>query len=436
MKINSIGYLIFRELMRIPYTLFYRKVSVIGKEHVPKDKPIIFAPNHQNALMDPLAMIFSTPKQIVFLARGDIFKSNLLRKIFTFLKILPVYRQHDGKDALMKNEVVFQQSVDYLSRSGAFCLFPEAKHNPHRNLRPLKKGIPRIALQSLQATDFNIDIKIVPTGIYYENKDDARSYLQIKYGPAISVQQYVNAIKENEQRAMIKMSQDMDRPIRSLIMDIPEGEQYSNLELIRQYYSDEQLRNNKLKHNDENRFEVDQKLIAKIENHSIPDDIIMNVNELEKIAHKYKWKKEWITNPITSSTALLLSFYQLLISPFTLFGFLINTLPFYLIAFIIKNWIKDPQFISSIKFVIGGVLMPVYFFILSLFSWIFVPYHIAILILFSLPIVSFWSYINSKHLRWLWASFKIKNSTDGKLASDFYLTFIEKMNKWLAKIDG
>ncbi len=120
MKVHSIGYLLFRELVRIPYSLFYRKINIIGKENIPRNKPIIFAPNHQNALMDPLAMLFSTPKQIVFLARGDIFKGNILITILTFLKILPVYRQHDGKAALKKNNAVFDESVDYLEHFGAF----------------------------------------------------------------------------------------------------------------------------------------------------------------------------------------------------------------------------------------------------------------------------------------------------------------------------
>ncbi len=149
MKFYSKGYFLLRLLLRIPHTLFYRKIKIIGKENVPKDKPIIFAPNHQNALMDPLAMLFSTPKQIVFLARGDIFKGKILIKFLTFIKILPVYRQHDGKAALKKNDAVFDESVDYLKHSGAFCLFPESIHNPHRNLLPLKKGIPRIAFMAL-----------------------------------------------------------------------------------------------------------------------------------------------------------------------------------------------------------------------------------------------------------------------------------------------
>ena len=88
MKVSSSAYSLLREIVRIPYRLFYRRIKVIGTENIPTDKPIIFAPNHQNALMDPLAMIFSTPKQIVFLARGDIFKG---KKLIAFLNFIKYY---------------------------------------------------------------------------------------------------------------------------------------------------------------------------------------------------------------------------------------------------------------------------------------------------------------------------------------------------------
>lgn len=276
MKINSIGYFLLRELVRIPYSLFYRKIKVLGKENIPKDKPVIFAPNHQNALMDPLAMIFSTPKQIVFLARGDIFKGGLLIKVLTFLKILPVYRQHDGKAALKKNDEVFAKSVDYLSRFGSFCLFPEARHNPHRNLRPLKKGIPRIAFQTLQATNYDIDIQIVPTGIYYEDKDQSHSYLQIKYGKPIAVKDYIDQIKDNEQRAMIQLSQDMTPCIEPLILNIPEKEDYDLIEKIRVIHTDYKLKKEKQNVNDIKRFEYDQKLIRAIDGREVPEEIGKN----------------------------------------------------------------------------------------------------------------------------------------------------------------
>ena len=123
MKVYLKSYVLLREIIRIPYRLFYRKIRVIGRENIPKEKPVIFAPNHQNALMDPLAMIYSNSKQIVFLARGDAFFGGFVNILFNFFKILPVYRQQDGKSALKKNEAVFDESVDYLEQNGGFCLF-------------------------------------------------------------------------------------------------------------------------------------------------------------------------------------------------------------------------------------------------------------------------------------------------------------------------
>lgn len=53
--------------------LFYKTIVIEGKDNIPNNSPIIFAPNHQNALMDPLAVLYGSKRQIVFLARADIF---------------------------------------------------------------------------------------------------------------------------------------------------------------------------------------------------------------------------------------------------------------------------------------------------------------------------------------------------------------------------
>ena len=58
--------------------VFYRKVIVLGRDNINPDHHIIFAPNHQNALMDALAVLFTQKKQLVFLARADIFKKKTI----------------------------------------------------------------------------------------------------------------------------------------------------------------------------------------------------------------------------------------------------------------------------------------------------------------------------------------------------------------------
>jgi len=398
MKAYSTGYFLLRELVRIPYHLFYRKISVVGTENIPRDKPLIFAPNHQNALMDPLAMIFSTPKQIVFLARGDIFKTPLLIKILNFLKILPVYRQHDGKAALKKNNAVFDESVDYLEQQGAFCLFPESIHNPHRNLRPLKKGIPRIAFMALRKTDFNLDIQIIPTGIYYQDKDNSHSYLQIKYGKAIPVSDYINQIQENEQKAMAALSVDMAPKIKPLIIDIEENEDYDLIENIRAFFSDKLMQQFKLKISDENRFKMDQALIKHLKEHPIKQTLKDEIKDLISKIETYKRPIESLLSQKSIGYYLWKIILFIMFFPIAVLGGIINLLPFALSKYLRTKLIKDPQFTSSIKFVVGGIIMPIYFLILSLLSLIFIPFYGAIMVLFIVPITSFFGYYYFKKL--------------------------------------
>ena len=89
-------YGVLKQITGFIHHLFYRRIFVHGIENIPTDKPVIFAPNHQNALMDPLIILYTTPFQTYFLARADIFKRPMLRKLFTFFKMLPVYRIRDG----------------------------------------------------------------------------------------------------------------------------------------------------------------------------------------------------------------------------------------------------------------------------------------------------------------------------------------------------
>lgn len=48
----------------------YYNVQIIGKEHIPKDEPIIIAGNHKN-LFDPCLVFISTDREIHFLAKKE-----------------------------------------------------------------------------------------------------------------------------------------------------------------------------------------------------------------------------------------------------------------------------------------------------------------------------------------------------------------------------
>ena len=117
--------------------IFYRKVELINTENIPEKGHLIFTPNHQNALMDALALIFTVDRRFVFMARSDIFKKPFIALILYTLKILPIYRIRDGYDSLKKNKEIFQKTVDVLSSDEAtLVMLPEGNHSGIRRLRP------------------------------------------------------------------------------------------------------------------------------------------------------------------------------------------------------------------------------------------------------------------------------------------------------------
>ena len=126
-------YTIAQFFVNIAFRLNFRKLVFVGKkENVSKKRPIILAPNHRNALLDALMFVYSgyLTKQVVFLARADIFKQKFVAWILHGMRILPVYRLRDGKDNLGKNSEIFENCGRVLKKNNPIALFPEAAHNP------------------------------------------------------------------------------------------------------------------------------------------------------------------------------------------------------------------------------------------------------------------------------------------------------------------
>ena len=57
--------------------LSYRNVHYVGRERIPTDGAVIYAPNHTNTLMDALVILAMDHKAKVFVARADIFRNPL-----------------------------------------------------------------------------------------------------------------------------------------------------------------------------------------------------------------------------------------------------------------------------------------------------------------------------------------------------------------------
>jgi 1-acyl-sn-glycerol-3-phosphate acyltransferase len=186
----SLGYWCLKQYVRFADWLILKKTVITGNENIPKNKPLLFAPNHQNALSDPLAVLLNTSFQPVWLARADIFKSKTVSAILKFMKIMPVYRLRDGKENLNKNDQTFSDSIKVLENNMALALFPEAAHSGKRQMLVHKKAVPRIVFMAEEKTGFNLDIQIIPTGIYYSHYWKFNRTIVVNFGEPIPVKEF------------------------------------------------------------------------------------------------------------------------------------------------------------------------------------------------------------------------------------------------------
>ena len=150
---HKIGYTILKNILKIPYKLWYNP-KIIGKENIPKTGTIIICANHKH-VMDQCAILISTKRMVHYLAKKEYFDG----KFAWFFKLagcIPVNRS-------IKDTKAKEHAIALLKQGYAVGLFPEGTRNKTTEfLLPFKYG----AVSMAQKTD----ALIIPVGITGEYK--------------------------------------------------------------------------------------------------------------------------------------------------------------------------------------------------------------------------------------------------------------------------
>ena len=355
--------------MRFAFWLTHKRIVVTGREHIPAGKPIIFAANHQNALMDPLALSCTNPLQTLWLARADIFKNKLARPALKFMKMLPIYRIRDGKENLSNNEEVFNQVTQVLENRQSIALFPEAAHSGKRQMLVHRKAIPRIALEAEAKNNFTLELQIVPVGIYYDHYWKFNRTLVVQYGKPIGIDGYRERYAENGQNAMLSLRDEIRECLLPLTMQINSVEHYVVYEQIRMLAGEE--RTQSLTPGRQAVLEIfkyEQWLMERVELLEQKDSVKFEALITATTAFAGNCKNAGLTGEKlaeachTTGTILILKvLFALVTLPLLAFGLLFSFLPYYLPRILLRRKVKDPAFLSTFFFVPGLLIFPLFY---------------------------------------------------------------------------
>lgn len=358
--------------------IFYEKYEIKGKENIPANDYKIFAPNHQNGLMDPLAVLYTNNDQTVFVARADLFKNKFIARILYKLKILPIFRMRDGKENLSENEFVFQKTKDVIVAKQPFTIFPEAAHNFKRELLSIKKGVPRIVFITEAENNYSLNIKIIPVGIYYDQYIGFRNNILVNIGPAFETMPYSLQSRESEPKAMLAMRDKLSVELEKLVLHIPHKlyyEQYETIcEAIFQEVNKENNWDNNILYNElESKRLIVEKLNTLETTH--PEEF----NELIKKAELYKkiitdsgLSTENLRKSISAESVIGITVSLLALLPFQLIAFILYG-PVVFLSHKIARIAKDISFYNTLLFPASLVLFYVALISGFFVTWILEP---------------------------------------------------------------
>lgn len=396
----SWGYWLLQKYSNLFYRSYHRKIYVNNLENLPRNQPVILASNHQNALIDALGFVYSANCQPVFLARADVFKGRFLKHLLNSMNIMPIYRMRDGASSLRKNEEIFKKTISVLmNKYNPLLLFPEGTHSDKRRLRPLKKGIFRIALMAQEFYKNNQGVKIVPAGMDYSDYQKFRSTLFINYGKPVEVSEYYDLYTKNNIEAINQLRERLAKEMSKLIIDIQTEEYYDLYQNLRIVYNSEMRKRLDIAGKSLlDKFIADKKMISILDEYKEKNP--KDINSLNKKVSKYidglnKLNlRDWVLRK--DFYPLLTRFLEvstlLILLPFHILGLVNNYIPYKIPAILTKK-IKDPQFHSSFKLVMVMVFFPVYYIILIILGLVFISsLWIKLVYILTLPLTGLFAF--------------------------------------------
>jgi len=329
--INSfLGSLLYYPLklsVTITSLVYFKKIRVLGLGNIPAKGPVIYAITHQNSLLDAYLSNAFSWRSPYYLVRADIYKHKIIDKLMRSIKTLPVYRIRDGYNSIKKNDQTFDTTKEILIKGGVVAIFPEGSHSMTHQLRPLKKGIARMAIMAEAAADFNLNVQIVPIGINYDSYLKSSSRTLVNVGKPINIADYKQIFLEDQNNAFRLMLSDLTLKMKSLIVHIDS----TNYNSVYQEYQKQRVYKKSLL----KQLNSDQELVRCIEH-----------------GEKFPYTADKIPTLI-----------QLIKNSFYMLRLGLGYIPKSIVRLMVKKTVKDKNFIATMSFTYSIFIYPFFYVI-------------------------------------------------------------------------
>lgn len=230
-----VAYRLMRTFLRFWLRVFFRRIQVVGTEHVPPDGAVIFCGNHPNSLLDPALIIAFCGRTVRFAAKDVLFRSRFLRIFLDALGAVPIRRRKDHGGDQVDNTSAFEALFSALADGGAMGIFPEGISHDAAHLTKLKTGAARIALGTVEA--HGVPVRMVPCGLHYVHPKRFRSSVLVQFGEPIEVgAARVADFAQDDRAASVELTSELTTRMRGLTVNAEDWASVRVLDAVRRLY--------------------------------------------------------------------------------------------------------------------------------------------------------------------------------------------------------
>jgi 1-acyl-sn-glycerol-3-phosphate acyltransferase len=199
--------------------LYYPRIEVTGRDHIPRTGPVLLVANHANSLIDPVIVGIAADRPVRFFAKAPLFETPVLGRLMRALGMLPAFRGQDDGAQVRRNLESLNVGAQAMAGGEAVGIFPEGRSHDSIKLEQIRSGAARMAVQALQSGA--TELKLVAVGINYQRKQLFRSAIWVRVGRPVTVSRFLSAPGE-DRKAIRALSEEMESRLKNVVIHLTE----------------------------------------------------------------------------------------------------------------------------------------------------------------------------------------------------------------------
>jgi len=234
-------YRILRWILGTALGFYFSRIERFHADRVPLTGPVLFTSNHPNSITDAFVIGFSVPRKVNFVATVQLFRLRPLRWLLTQCGVIPINRVRDDPRAMRSVMETFAACFRVLEQGEAIGIFPEGITHDDPQLKTVRTGAARMALELEQRHGGRLGLQIVPVGLTFSAKDIYRSEVLVHFGEPLRIAEFLGGYPEKKHHCIQALTSAIEQRIESLILHLPNLERARVVEAVRRLYLDRLL---------------------------------------------------------------------------------------------------------------------------------------------------------------------------------------------------